>query len=262
MNGDEVDVRAPDGGLSDTAQLVVEPTAEVRLRTPLIELEDVRKVYETGTLQVEAVRGVSASIDEGEHVAIMGPSGSGKSTLMHIIGCLDIVTSGSYRLRGQDVSTLSDLELAHVRNRRIGFVFQQYNLLPSINAWRNVELPLTYAGVPKAERYGRAIEALDRVGVADVAEHRPGEMSGGQQQRVAVARALVTDPDLVLCDEPTGALDTASASDVLTLLSELNEAGRTVVVITHEADVASRSRRILRIRDGLFVDDERLDGTR
>lgn len=241
--------------LEDTAQLHLHDTREIRVSTPVIELRDITKVYRTGVLEVEAVRGVSATIDEGEFVAIMGPSGSGKSTLMHIIGCLDVPTSGVYRLTGQDVVRMSEAELAHVRNQRIGFVFQQYNLLASMTAWRNVELPLTYAGVDRLERRARAMGALERVGIADHAEHRPGELSGGQQQRVAVARALVTDPDLILCDEPTGALDTASAAEVLALLSELNESGRTVVLITHEPDVAAGARRILRIRDGLFVED-------
>jgi putative ABC transport system ATP-binding protein len=221
---------------------------------PVIELRDVRKVYKSGILEVEAVRGVSATIAQGDFVAIMGPSGSGKSTLMHIIGCLDVPTSGTYRLAGQDVSSMSEVELAHVRNRRIGFVFQQYNLLPSMTAWRNVELPLTYANVDKSTRRVRAMEALERVGIAHCADHRPGEMSGGQQQRVAVARALVTNPDLVLCDEPTGALDTVAAGEVLALLGELNRSGRSVVLITHEPEVAAGAQRILRIRDGLFVD--------
>jgi putative ABC transport system ATP-binding protein len=241
--------------VDDTQQLHIHDTRELLLTPPVIELKDVRKVYKSGILEVEAVRGVSATIEEGEFVAVMGPSGSGKSTLMHIIGCLDVPTSGLYRLAGQDVGRMSEVELAHVRNRRIGFVFQQYNLLPSMSAWRNVELPLTYASVEKAKRRTRAMEALERVGIVDYAEHRPGEMSGGQQQRVAVARALVANPDLILCDEPTGALDTASAAEVLEILSQLNQSGRTVVLITHEADVAAGAHRILRIRDGLFVDD-------
>lgn len=245
--------RAP--ALADTQPITVDDTGELLLTPPVIELSDVRKVYSTGAVEVEAVRGVSATIEDGEFVAIMGPSGSGKSTLMHIIGCLDVPTSGLYRLAGQDVSRMSEAELAHVRNHRIGFVFQQYNLLPLMSAWRNVELPLTYAGAERSERRDRAMAALDRVGIADHAEHRPGEMSGGQQQRVAVARALVNDPDLILCDEPTGALDSASAAEVLALLLELNQSGRTIVLITHEADVAAGAQRIMRIRDGLFVDD-------
>jgi putative ABC transport system ATP-binding protein len=217
---------------------------------PVIDLHDVIKTYRTGTLTVEAVRGVTLSILPGEYVAIMGPSGSGKSTLMHILGCLDPLTAGSYRLAGQDVSRMSDDELADVRNRRIGFVFQQFNLLPSLSAWRNVELPLCYAGVRRDERRSRAIDALQRVGLADRIMHRPGELSGGQQQRVAVARAVVTDPALILADEPTGNLDSAAATEVLALFDELHRSGRTIVLITHEADVASRAERIIRLRDG------------
>jgi putative ABC transport system ATP-binding protein len=239
----------------DTAEIRLHETRELRPSPPVIELVDVWKIYRSGLLEVAAVRGVSTTIAGGEYVAVMGPSGSGKSTLMHIIGCLDVPTSGTYRLTGHDVGRMSETELAHVRNQRIGFVFQQYNLLPSLSAWRNVELPLTYAGVERGERRTRAMAALERVGIADHAEHRPGEMSGGQQQRVAVARALVTDPDLILCDEPTGALDTAAATEVLGLLGALHASGRTVVVITHESEVASRAQRILRIRDGIFVDD-------
>jgi putative ABC transport system ATP-binding protein len=250
------------GTFVDTEEFELDRTQPVPVAPPVIQLDHVHKVYKTGLLEVEAVRGVSTTIEEGDYVAIMGPSGSGKSTLMHIIGCLDVPTSGTYRLRGEDVGSMSEVQLAHVRNRRIGFVFQQYNLLPSMTAWRNVELPLTYAGVDRTERRARAMDALERVGVADIAEHRPGEMSGGQQQRVAVARAFVTDPDLVLCDEPTGALDTASAAEVLNLLHSLNEFGRTVLVITHEADVAARAKRTLRIRDGLFTEDTRAQGTR
>jgi putative ABC transport system ATP-binding protein len=224
----------------------------------VIDLSDVHKVYKSGMLEVEAVRGVTTTIEDGEFVAVTGPSGSGKSTLMHIIGCLDVPSSGTYRLAGDDVSNMSEMELARIRNRRIGFVFQQYNLLPTMTAWRNVELPLTYAAVDRTERRQRAMAALERVGITGHAQHRPGEMSGGQQQRVAVARALVADPDLILCDEPTGALDTAAASEVLSLLEELHASGRTVVVITHEPDVAARAQRILRMRDGQFVDDERI----
>jgi putative ABC transport system ATP-binding protein len=217
---------------------------------PVIDLHDVIKTYRTGTLTVEAVRGVTLSILPGEYVAIMGPSGSGKSTLMHILGCLDPLTAGSYRLAGQDVSRMSDDELADVRNRRIGFVFQQFNLLPSLSAWRNVELPLCYAGVRRDERRARAIDALQRVGLADRVMHRPGELSGGQQQRVAVARAVVTDPALILADEPTGNLDSAAATEVLALFDELHRSGRTIVLITHEAEVADRAERIIRLRDG------------
>ena len=226
---------------------------------PVIALRDVEKVYSTGSLEVAALRGVSLDISTGEYVAVMGPSGSGKSTLMHIVGCLDVPTTGSYHLAGEDVGGMSEDELSDVRNRRIGFVFQQFNLLPSMTALRNVELPLAYAGVPRAARHQRATAALDRVGLADRVEHRPGELSGGQQQRVAVARALVTEPDLILADEPTGNLDSSSTEDMLSLLRELNDAGRTIVLITHEADVAAQAARVVRLRDGRVVDDTGVD---
>jgi putative ABC transport system ATP-binding protein len=216
----------------------------------VIRMEDVSKVYSTGSLSVGALRGVSLRIEEGEYVSIMGPSGSGKSTLMHILGCLDVPTSGDYRLAGDDVATMDETALAAVRNRQIGFVFQQFNLLPSLTAVRNVELPLTYAGMAPPVRRQRAHDALSRVGLADRLEHRPGELSGGQQQRVAVARALVTDPALILADEPTGNLDSASAADMLALFAELHRAGRTIILITHEPEVADAAQRVVRIRDG------------
>jgi putative ABC transport system ATP-binding protein len=221
----------------------------------LIELTDVRKTYRTGSVKVPALAGITLSVEEGEYVAVMGPSGSGKSTLMHILGCLDVPTSGSYRLAGEDVGEMSEAQLADVRNRRVGFVFQQFNLLASMPAWRNVELPLTYRGGSRAERRERAITALNRVGLGDRVQHRPGELSGGEQQRVAIARALVTQPDLLLADEPTGNLDSASTAEILGLLDELHGSERTVVVITHEADVACRSQRTVRMLDGLVSDD-------
>ena len=218
--------------------------------TAIIELSDVWKSYETGAMSVHALRGIDARIDEGEYVAVIGPSGSGKSTLMNILGCLDVPTSGEYHLAGEDVSTMTEAELAEVRNRRIGFVFQQFNLLASMPAWRNVELPLVYAGVPRHERRERALATLARVGLAERADHKPGELSGGQQQRVAVARALVTEPALILADEPTGNLDSDSTTDVLELFDELSALGRTIVLITHEHDVAARADRQLVVRDG------------
>jgi putative ABC transport system ATP-binding protein len=218
--------------------------------TPILRLLDVGKVYATGAVEVEALRGVSMEVERGEYVAIMGPSGSGKSTLMHILGCLDVPTSGSYDLAGEDVSTMSEAALATVRNRQIGFVFQQFNLLASLPAWRNVELPLCYSGMGRAERKERAMRALERVGLGERVDHRPGELSGGQQQRVAVARALVTDPALILADEPTGNLDSHSSADVLGLFTELHDQGRTIVLITHEPDVARSAQRIVRILDG------------
>ena len=217
---------------------------------PILRLVDVGKTYATGAVEVEALHGISMEVDRGEYVAIMGPSGSGKSTLMHILGCLDVPSTGSYELAGEDVSRMSEDALAHVRNRQIGFVFQQFNLLPALSAWRNVELPLCYSGVGRAERKNRAMRALERVGLGDRVDHRPGELSGGQQQRVAVARALVTDPALILADEPTGNLDSHSSADVLRLFAELHEQGRTVVIITHEREVAESAQRAVRILDG------------
>jgi putative ABC transport system ATP-binding protein len=248
-------VRSPAASAQEGEVKVASPAAALpqTRTTPVIELDDVHKVYRTGEIDVAAVRGVSLAIEVGEFVAIMGPSGSGKSTLMHIIGCLDVPTSGHYRLTGEDVSAMDEVELAEVRNRQIGFVFQQFNLLPSMNALRNVEVPLSYGGVARDARRARARAALDRVGLADRVLHRPSELSGGQQQRVAVARALVTDPALLLADEPTGNLDSAASADVLQLFVELHEQGRTVVLITHEADVAAHAKRVIQLRDGLVV---------
>ncbi|MEA4944273.1 MAG: ABC transporter ATP-binding protein [Propionicimonas sp.] len=222
--------------------------------TALALMTGVRKVYDTGAVQVEALCGIDLTVEQGDYVAIMGPSGSGKSTLMHIIGCLDVPTSGRYELDGEEVAAMTEKELAEVRNRRLGFVFQSFNLLPSLTAQRNVELPLVYAGVAQAERRERARIALERVGLGERRNHRPGELSGGQQQRVSVARALVTDPALILADEPTGALDSVSTHDILDLFDELNASGRTIVVITHEQEVADRARRTVHIYDGRLTD--------
>jgi putative ABC transport system ATP-binding protein len=226
--------------------------------TPVIDLRGVHKTYRTGALEFEALRGIDLRIDEGEYVAVMGPSGSGKSTLMNLIGCLDTVSAGTYRLAGDDVGDLDEIDLAEIRNRRIGFVFQQFNLLAALPAWRNVELPLVYARVPAAQRRARAIAALERVGLGDRLGNRPGELSGGQQQRVAIARALVSEPDLILADEPTGNLDSTATDEVLGLLDELNAQGRTVVLITHEHDVGKHAHRVVRVRDGLIQSEEEL----
>jgi putative ABC transport system ATP-binding protein len=227
------------------------------INRPIVELVGLKKEYRLGSQTVEALRGVNLRIEEGEYLAIIGPSGSGKSTLMHILGCLDLATSGVYELDGVDVSEMDETGLAHVRNRRVGFVFQQFNLLATLSAWRNVELPLIYAGVGRAERKQRALRSLDRVNLGDRVDHHPNELSGGQQQRVAVARALVNEPSLVLADEPTGNLDSASAADVLGLLGELNASGRTVVLITHDVETAHRAQRVVRIRDGEIQSDEK-----
>ncbi|ROO52295.1 putative ABC transport system ATP-binding protein [Micromonospora sp. Llam0] len=224
---------------------------------PVLDVRDVTKVYGVGESAVAALRGVSLQVDRGDFVAVMGSSGSGKSTLMNILGCLDVPSTGQYLIDGLDVSRLTERQLAMVRNRRIGFVFQSFNLIPRTTAVANVELPLAYAGVRPAARRRRALAALDLVGLADRAGHLPNQLSGGQQQRVAVARALVTEPALVLADEPTGNLDTGSTEEVLSIFDRLNADGRTILLITHEPEVADRTRRLLRVRDGQIVSDDR-----
>jgi putative ABC transport system ATP-binding protein len=219
---------------------------------PVIALRDVTKTYGVGETLVTALAGVSLDIAAGDHIAIMGASGSGKSTLMHIIGCLDVPTSGRFFLEGIDSAQLDDQELAVIRNRRIGFVFQSFNLIARTSAFDNVELPLVYAGMNKRDRRERAEAALDAVGLADRLDHAPNQLSGGQQQRVAIARAMVTDPAIILADEPTGALDSASTAEVLDLFEDLHDNGRTVIVITHEHDVAERAARVIHLRDGLI----------
>ena len=235
------------------AELTLPLPATAPRTEAVIDLVGVRKTYTSGSIEFEALRGIDLRIERGEYVAVMGPSGSGKSTLMNILGCLDTLSAGSYHLAGEDVGELDEIDLADIRNRQIGFVFQQFNLLPSLSAWRNVELPLVYGRVPAASRKERAAAALERVGLGDRLDNRPGELSGGQQQRVAVARALVGEPALLLADEPTGNLDSTSTSDVLELFDELHAQGRTIVLITHEADVAERAQRVVRVHDGLLV---------
>jgi len=225
-------------------------------RSQVIEVRDVHKRYALGDIAVHALRGVSLTVGRGEYVAIMGASGSGKSTLMHILGCLDVPTSGSYRLGGIDVATLDEDDLSDVRNRQIGFVFQSFNLIPRTRALANVELPLAYGGLPRGERRPRALAALGHVGLADRVHHLPSEMSGGQQQRVAIARALVTNPSMILADEPTGNLDTHSTAEVLGIFERLHDGGVTIILITHEDEVASHAGRIVRLSDGEIISDE------
>ena len=221
----------------------------------IISIRDLTKEYVMGTQKVHALRGVDFDIRKNEYVAIMGPSGSGKSTLMNIIGCLDTPTAGSYHLNGQDVSHLTDDDLAAVRNREIGFVFQTFNLLPRSDCLANVELPLIYAGIRSSERKKRALEVLDRVGLSDRVDHKPNELSGGQRQRVAIARALVNNPSILLADEPTGNLDSKTGEEIMRLFEDLYDAGHTIIVVTHEQDVARHSRRIINLFDGMIESD-------
>lgn len=222
----------------------------------MIELVNISKIYRTGAVAVKALDGVSLTVQHGEMVAIMGPSGSGKTTLMNIIGCLDVPTEGRYLLEGKEVSRLKEDELAEIRNKKIGFVFQNFNLLPRLTALENVELPLIYRGMGAAERRERAEKALTMVGLADRMHHRPSELSGGQQQRVAIARALAGDPPIILADEPTGNLDSRAGAEVMGILKELNRNGKTVVLITHDSNIANQAGRIIRIRDGRIAPEE------
>ena len=219
----------------------------------MIWIEGITKTYQLGEITVPVLKGIDLAIEQGEYVAIMGASGSGKSTLMNIIGCLDRATSGHYLFEGNDLTTFNDDELAYIRNQRIGFVFQQFNLLPRATAWENVMVPMIYANVPKSVRRERAKQALIRVGLGERMNNRPSQLSGGQQQRVAIARALVNRPALVLADEPTGALDTQTSQDVMNLFAELNQQGMAIVLVTHEPDIAEQTKRIIRVQDGYVV---------
>ena len=223
-------------------------------KTAVIKMTNITKSYEMGTQVVHALRGVDVTIKEGELIAIMGPSGSGKSTLMNMIGCLDVPNSGVYKLDDIDVSTLNDDAQAKIRNKRIGFVFQQFNLLPRTTALKQVSLPLMYAGYSRAERTQRAKDALEKVGLGDRMDHRPDELSGGQQQRVAIARAIGTNPSIILADEPTGALDTKTGEEILELFAEFNKQGMTIIMVTHDPEVAERAERIIWLRDGLIIE--------
>lgn len=223
----------------------------------IIHLEDIRKNYYLGKQTIEVLKGISFDIFKNEYVALMGPSGSGKSTLMNILGCLDTPTSGSYILNGKDVSSTSDNELAEVRNNEIGFVFQQFNLLPRLTAVENVALPLVYAGVPKKQRTEKAMEVLRKVDLTDRSHHKPNEMSGGQNQRVAIARALVNDPSIILADEPTGNLDSKTSYEIMDIFTKIHESGNTVILVTHEEDISHYAHRIIRLRDGIIETDKR-----
>ena len=233
-----------------------EPPSAEKSGKALIQLQNVVKTYDSGENAVQALKGIDLEIGRGEFVSIIGPSGSGKSTLMHILGCLDSPSGGRYWLDGEDVASMTGRELARIRNKKLGFVFQTFNLLPRATVWKNVELPLLYAGADSDERRERAMQALERVGLANRAKHRPGQLSGGQRQRVAIARALVNKPSMILADEPTGNLDQKTGSDIIKLFEEVSDAGQTVILVTHDPAIAARTGRRVKIVDGLIVDGE------
>ena len=242
--------------MSAVLKLAVQEPEEAK---SLIQLEEITKTYDSGENAVQALRGIDLQIAAGEFAAIIGPSGSGKSTLMHILGCLDSPSTGRYWLDGEDVAALSSRELARIRNRKLGFVFQTFNLLPRATIWKNVELPLLYAGLGRDERLQRAMDALKKVGLENRAKHRPNELSGGQQQRVAIARALVGDPPLILADEPTGNLDTKTGSDIIRIFEDLATSGQTIILVTHDPNIAARTHRRIKIVDGQVVAGDTLD---
>ncbi len=226
----------------------------------IISFDNITKIYEIGTVQVPALRGISLGVDKNEYIALMGPSGSGKSTLMNLIGCLDTPTSGEYLFEDRDVSHFSDDQLAEIRNRKIGFVFQNFNLIPRSNVFHNVELPMIYAGESSSNRKKKTLEAIEKVGLTDRMHHKPNELSGGQRQRVAIARALVNNPSIILADEPTGNLDTKTGEEIMAIFEDLYKAGNTIILVTHEEDIASHARRVVRLRDGHIEIDEKING--